>query len=92
MGEIKALENYVIIKPDGVGEQELESGIILPELRKNLPSSGTIVDIKANTPELQKGVKVWYKMWAGQDVEYEKEKLIMVHIKDLIAYEQKNNS
>lgn len=89
MGEIKALENYVIIKPDGVGEQALESGIILPELRKNVPSSGTIVDIKANAPELHKGVKVWYKMWAGQDVEYEKEKLIMVHIKDLIAYEQK---
>lgn len=85
---LKALENYVIIKPDGVGEQQLESGIILPELRKNVPSSGIIVSIWKDTNELHEGVKVWYKMWAGQECEYNKEKLLMVHIKDLIAYEQ----
>lgn len=86
---IKALNNYVLIRPDLPKEKELESGIIIPELRKEVPQSGVIVEIDMSTSTLHRGVKVWFKMWAGQDIEYDKEILKSVHIKDIIAYENK---
>ncbi len=86
---IKALNNYVLIRPDLPTEKSLESGIILPALRKEVPQSGVIVDVPENVTHLIKGVKVWFKMWAGQDIAYEKEILKSVHVKDIIAYGNK---
>lgn len=86
---IKTLGSYVLIKPDANKERETEGGIILPELRKEVPQSGVIVSVQddLNTPWFTKGTKVWFKMWAGQDIVYEKENYKSVHIKDIIAYE-----
>lgn len=84
---LKTLNNYVLIELEPPKETTLESGIILPELRKDVPQTGTIVSVPSGNHGLTEGQKVWFKMWAGQDVEYAKKKYKSVHIKDLIAYE-----
>lgn len=93
---IKTLGNYVLIKPDENKEKQTEGGIILPELRKEVPQSGIVVSLPVGEwqitsdpqPIIKEGTRVWFKMWAGQDITYEKQHYKSVHIKDIIAYEQ----
>ena len=87
---IKPLGEYVLIEPDKI-EDKTESGIILPEMKKDKPQTGTIVQDKNaegyNLQYFKKGWKVWFKMWAGEPIKYEGKDYLLIHKKDLIAYE-----
>lgn len=90
---IKALNTFVIIEPEHNEEKVLESGIVLPELRRDIPQVGRVIDVPTTmNPTLTVGLRVWYKMWAGDEVEYDKKKYRIVHIKDLIAYEKEEET
>lgn len=86
---IKTLNDFVLIIPDKPEEKQLESGIYLPEVTREVPQTGTLFelwDIPAKFT-LQAGTRVWYRMWAGQDLKYGNQTLKSVHKKDILAYE-----
>ena len=100
---IKPIGEYVLIEPDKI-EDKTESGIFLPEMKKDRPQTGTVVEDfvtpqKGNTVYIvPKGAKVWFKMWAGEPIEYFKDDkrvkfgkvkkdYLLIHRKDIIAYE-----
>lgn len=66
-------------------EEKLESGIYLPGLRKDIPNFGIVA--QSGIESVPKGVKIWYRMWAGEDIDFEGKKYKAVHAKDLLAYE-----
>lgn len=85
--KIKPLNDFVILK----GEETVEvtdSGIYLPEKKDDTPITGYVEDWGSEWDgiTLPKGTKVWYKMWAGEDVLVEGVKYRLVHKKDLIAF------
>lgn len=91
---IKPLGEYLLIEPDK-NEEKTVGGIIVPEMRKDRPQTGVLIE---PFNKLQAGTKVWFKMWAGEDIEYMKEdKRVsggavkkgykLIHKRDLIAYE-----
>ena len=82
---IKTLNDFVLIVPDKPEEKQLESGIYLPEVTREVPQTGTLFE---DWNDLQAGTRVWYRMWAGQDLKYGNQTLKSVHKKDLLAYEK----
>lgn len=99
---IKPIGDYVLVDVDKQDEQT-QGGIILPTQKKDQPQTGTVIDISVNAAEkvlvdFKPGIKIWFKMWAGEDVEYLKEdkrvkfgsvkkKYKLIHLKDIIAFE-----
>lgn len=81
---IRPLGDYVLILPDSL-EEKLPSGIILPEKQSDTPVTGIVI-ASNNIYKIVKR-KVWFKMWAGEDVKYKNRAYKLVHIKDIIAYE-----
>lgn len=80
-----ALNDYVLIKPDEA--KKLEEGQIADiEKTHDEPVSGVVIEVGVN--EITVGQRVWFKMWAGENVEDSKGvKVIAVRIKDLMAAE-----
>lgn len=88
---IKPIGDYVLVEPEKI-EDKTESGIILPEMKKDRPQTGIVIDYPIPNPptqtrHLKPGTKVWFKMWAGEPVKYEGKDYLLIHRKDLIAYE-----
>lgn len=81
--------NYILIE-DLPTEEKTDGGIYLPTKRLDKPALGLIYKAP-DALGLEKGVKVWYRQWADEPLEYEGKKLKAIHEKDLIAYEEVNN-
>lgn len=82
---LKPVNDFILIIPEGL-EEKTDSGIILVEKRSDVPCTGIVVD-PGTHPTLKKDMKVWFKMWAGEDVTYKGTKYKLIHPKDLIASE-----
>lgn len=100
---IQPIGDYVLVEPIKQDEQTV-GGIILPEMKKDKLQTGILVEDFV-TPQkgsevriLSKGSKIWFKMWSGEEVSYEKEDkrvkfgktkkdYLLIHRKDIIAYE-----
>ena len=82
-----ALNDYVLIKPDEA--KKTEPGEIADiEKTHDEPVSGIIVNSVEGVYVPKNGSRVWFKMWAGEQVEDSKGvKLLAVRIKDLMAAE-----
>lgn len=91
---IKPLGDYVLVEPEKL-EEQTAGGIILPEMKKDKPQTGKLV---ADCDLLPAGTKIWFKMWAGEPVEYMKDDkrvkfgkvkmdYLLIRWKDIIAYE-----
>ena len=86
---IKPIGEYVLIEPDKI-EDKTESGIFLPEMKKDRLQTGTVVNyLIPFSPNLKKGTRIWFKMWAGEPIKYEGKDYLLIHKKDLIAFEDK---
>mgnify|MGYP001572807762 CR=1 FL=1 len=82
---LKPLGEYVLIAPDKQ-EDKTEGGIILPEMKKDQSQTGIVLyDIDYYT---KKGTRVWFKLWAGEPIKYEGVNYLLVHKKDIVAYEK----
>lgn len=66
-------------------EEKLESGIYLPGLRKDIPNFGIVK--QSGIEGIPEGVKIYFRMWAGEDIDFGGKKYKAVHAKDLLAYE-----
>ncbi len=85
--------DYVLVRPLET-EQTLPSGIVLPDTAKEKPQVGEIMavgpghrnpDGKVLPMTLNKGQKVLYKKWGGNEVKVGNEEWLLVEEKDIMA-------
>ncbi|WP_339048198.1 co-chaperone GroES [Candidatus Mesenet endosymbiont of Phosphuga atrata] len=89
---LKMLDDNVLIQP--LDEEEKSSGIMLPDSAKKKPTKG---EIKAVGPggrnaqgermalTVKVGDKVFYRQWAGTEVECRNDKLVVMKESDILA-------
>ena len=90
---LKAIGDRVIVKPIET-EEKTKSGIILPDTAKERPQMGRVVAVgsghtneKGKTIPLmvQEGNKVLFATYAGTEVKYNDEKLLILKENDILA-------
>ena len=86
---IKIFPNYVLVEPETMEGKQTSGGIYIPDATKEVLNTGILID-GGEVLQVEKGVKVkiWYRMWAGEDIETEGKKLKIIHKQDLLAYEE----
>lgn len=85
---IKPLADRVVIKPTPAEEVTM-SGIIIPDSAKEKPLKGEVLAVGNGTKDeemvLKAGDKVLYGKYAGTEVEFEGEKLLIMRQSDVLA-------
>lgn len=85
---IKPLQDRVLILP-APAEEKTIGGIIIPDTAKEKPLQGEIVAVGNGTSEepmeLKVGDNVLYGKYAGQEIEFEGTKYLMMKQKDVMA-------
>ena len=85
--KIQPLADRVLIKP--AEAEEKIGGIIIPDTAKEKPLKGEIIAIGNGTKDeemvLKVGDKVLYGKYAGQELEFEGEKYMVMRQSDVIA-------
>lgn len=89
---LKPLGDRVVLKAQD--EEQTVGGIVLASNAKNKPTTGVVVAVgEGRTLDngdkvavaVKKGEKVLFDKYAGNEVEYNGEKYLVVHEKDLVA-------
>ena len=84
---IKPLADRVLITP--APAEEKIGGIIIPDTAKEKPLQGTVAAVGNGTKDeemiLKVGDNVLYGKYAGQEIEYNGEKFIVMRQSDVIA-------
>lgn len=87
---VKALSNYVIIKPVTKTKTTV-GGLEIPEAAKQTPQIGKVISVGTSTPregmmgDILEGDEVFYKRWTGYEIEVNGEKWLALEYKDIIA-------
>ncbi len=90
---LEPLGDRIVIKPLQQ-EQVLESGIVIPESAKEKPQQGEVLavgpgkrddDGKRIPLEIAVGDRILYKKYTGQDVKVEKDDLIVLEEREILA-------
>ena len=85
---IKPLADRVLVKP-AAAEEKTVSGIIIPDTAKEKQLKGEIIAVGEGTKDekmvVKKGDKVLYGKYAGTEIEYNDEKLIIMRQSDVLA-------
>ncbi|MCK9370722.1 co-chaperone GroES [Candidatus Dojkabacteria bacterium] len=76
-------KDYILLTVEKKEEEKTASGIYLPEKIADTPQYGTVVLGEG----YETGWKVFFKMWAGTPINYEGVDYLLVHIKDVVAFE-----
>ena len=86
--KLKPLADRVLIKPTPAEETTL-SGIIIPDSAKEKPLKGEVLAVGEGTKDEKMVVKegdcVLYCKYAGTEIEFEGEKLLIMSQSDLLA-------
>jgi len=82
---IEPIRPYMLVEIEKK-EEKTPGGIILLERRKDSLQEGKLIKSSLPMCNNRVGMKVYFKMWAGEPVDNTNYKL--VHIKDIVAYEQ----
>ncbi|QOD38380.1 co-chaperone GroES [Candidatus Wolbachia massiliensis] len=88
---LNVLDDSVLIKPIS---EEKQGGIVLPSSAEKKPTKGEVIatgqgsrsssgDRMALT--VKTGDKVFYRQWAGTEIEHDNEKLIVMKESDILA-------
>ncbi|MEY8441712.1 co-chaperone GroES [Lactobacillaceae bacterium 24-114] len=90
---LKPLGDRVLLKAE-TEEEKTVGGIVLASNAKERPTTGTVVAVGAGrtldngekvAPAVKEGDQVLFDKYAGNEVEYDGEKYLVVHEKDLVA-------
>lgn len=85
---IQPLQNRVLIKP-AVAEEKTAGGIIIPDTAKEKPLQGEVLAVGAGTKDetmvLKAGDRVLYGKYAGNEVELDGEKYMIMRQSDVLA-------
>lgn len=86
--KIKPLADRVLIQPTPAEETTL-SGIIIPDSAKEKPLRGTVLATGNGTKDeemvVKEGDTVLYGKYAGTEIEFEGEKLLIMRQSDVLA-------
>ena len=94
-------QDYILLTVEKKAEEKTQGGIYLPEKVSDIPQCGTVAQDKAifssnssteigsgcggmTITEYKKDTKVYFKRWAGEPID----DYLLVHIKDIVAYEK----
>ena len=80
---MKALGDTVFVRPFDP-EKVRESGLVIPDTASERPTTGEVVSIGERSP-VRVGMQVMFSRHAGQEVEVDGEKLILLKARDLLA-------
>lgn len=87
---LQPLDEYVIVRVDEKVETPTDA-LIEPTKLSDTPISGVLKEAGESTPftaaQLSK-VRVWFRMWAGQEIESQGTMYTVLHIRDCLAYEE----
>lgn len=76
----------VLVKPDPEESRETESGVILPENEEmEKKSFGEVIDFGDKSTKVEKGDKVVFGTYAGEDIALDDEEFKIVHEKFILA-------
>ena len=90
---MEPLGDRIVIKPLQQ-EQVLESGIVIPESAKEKPQQGEVIAVgpgkrddggKRIPLEIAVGDRILYKKYTGQDVKVERDDLIVLEEREILA-------
>ena len=85
---IKPLADRVLIQPTPAEETTL-AGIIIPDSAKEKPLKGTVIAAGKGTKDeemvLKEGDTVLYGKYAGTEIEFEREKYLIMRQSDVLA-------
>ncbi|MDN5248116.1 MAG: co-chaperone GroES [Wolbachia endosymbiont of Tyrophagus putrescentiae] len=88
---LKVLDDSVLIKPT---TEEKQGGIMLPSSAEKKPTKGEVIAIgegartsngERTALTVKVGDKVFYRQWAGTEIEHNDEKFIVMKESDIIA-------
>ena len=86
--KLKPLADRVIIAPVAA-EEVTRSGIIIPDSAKEKPLKGTVLAVGNGTKDeemvLKEGDTVLYGKYAGTEVEYDGEKVLIMRQNEVLA-------
>jgi len=91
--KLTPLHDRIVIRPV-VQEEVLASGIVIPDTAKEKPQQGEVIDVgpgrlddngKRITMDVQVGDRVLYAKYTGQEVKVDREELIVISEKDVLA-------
>jgi chaperonin GroES len=92
-GKLVPLHDRIVIKPV-VHEEVLASGIVIPDTAKEKPQQGHVIAVgpgklddngKRIAMDVQKGDRVLYAKYTGQEIKIDQEELIVISEKDVLA-------
>jgi chaperonin GroES len=85
---IKPLADRVLIKPADA-ESKTASGIIIPDSAKEKPLKGEVIAVGTGTKDeemvLKAGDTVLYGKYAGTEIEFDDDKLLIMRQSDVLA-------
>lgn len=85
---LKPLADRVIIRPTAA-EEVTSSGIIIPDSAKEKPLKGTVLAVGTGTKDeemvLKAGDVVLYGKYAGTEIDFEGEKVIVMRQNEVLA-------
>jgi chaperonin GroES len=88
MAKITPLHDRVIVKPNAA-EETTKGGIIIPDTAKEKPMRGTVVAAgpgkKDEPTSVKEGDTVLYGKYAGTEVSFEGEDLLIMRESDILA-------
>ena len=88
MSKIQPLLDRVVIRPTAA-EEKTVGGIIIPDTAQEKPLRGQVIAVGKGTKDeemiLKEGDQVLYGKYAGNEVEIENEKLIIMRQSDVLA-------
>ena len=90
--KLKPLADRVIIKPTDA-EKVANSGIIIPDSAKEKPLKGTVLAVGNGTKDeemiLKAGDEVLYGKYAGTEIEFEGDKVLVMRQNEVLAVIEK---
>lgn len=88
MAKIQPLADRVLVKP-AAAEEKTVGGIIIPDSAKEKPLRGTVLAVGNGTKDeamvLKEGDNVLYGKYAGTELEFDGEKLLIMRQSDVLA-------
>ena len=88
MAKIQPLADRVLVKP-AAAEEKTVGGIIIPDSAKEKPLRGTVLAVgngtKDETMVLKEGDTILYGKYAGTELEFDGEKLLIMRQSDVLA-------
>ena len=88
MSKIQPLADRVLVKP-AAAEEKTVGGIIIPDSAKEKPLRGTVLAVGNGTKDeamvLKEGDTILYGKYAGTELEFDGEKLLIMRQSDVLA-------